>query len=97
MPAEQSEFDFVNPPSLVLKINRAIGNRGGLIELPRRMIFEIEIDAELNQAAAALAGDFGDHTARFFVGHSADDRHAGLDDAGLFAAISASVFPKWLV
>ncbi len=49
------------------------------------MIFEIEIDAQLLQRAVVFASHLLDHAARLVVGHAADDRHAGLDDARLFA------------
>ena len=46
---------------------------------------ENEVAAELDQAAAMFAGDFGDHGLRLGVGHATDYWHAGFDDSGFFA------------
>ena len=63
----------LSPHLLVFRLPTAIGIR------------TLKIAPNLNQPAAMLAGDFGNHILRLGIGHAANDRHARLDDARLFA------------
>ena len=51
----------------------------------RRLIAIAKVAARLNQPAAVLPGDAGDHRLRLRFRDAAHDRHARLDDPGLFA------------